>query len=300
MTKFYTTPEIDGVRSFVRKARQNGQVVGFVPTMGALHDGHVSLMKLAKKECDVVVASIFVNPTQFAPNEDLAKYPRPFDADLEACKNAGVGCVFHPNVETMYGKNSTTFVEVEKLTTVLEGAHRPAHFRGVTTVVAKLFNIVLPDKAFFGQKDYQQQLIIRRMCIDLDFPVEVVTCPTIRDPDGLAMSSRNRYLSEDERKTALSLSAQLQNVADQVLNGATDLSKLQESMRTSLDAEPAVELDYASIVDPETLVEIPTVQATQVALIAAKVGATRLIDNMVIHRPGTGQPKPSAGQGSSP
>ncbi|MCL4108189.1 UNVERIFIED_CONTAM: hypothetical protein GTU68_066112 [Idotea baltica] len=250
--------------------------------MGALHAGHVSLMKLAAQRCDIVVASIFVNPTQFAPDEDLAKYPRPLEADLSACRAAGVACVFHPDVPTMYPPDSVTFVEVEQLTNVLEGAHRPNHFRGVTTVVMKLLNIVQPDTVFFGQKDYQQQLIIRRMCIDLDVPTEIVTCPTIRDPDGLAMSSRNRYLSDKERATALSISAALRAVEQGVADGESDLFVLRTQMQKSLNAMDDVELDYATIVDPDSLLEIDSVQATQVALIAAKVGATRLIDNLII------------------
>lgn len=250
--------------------------------MGALHDGHVSLMKLAAQQCDVVVASIFVNPTQFAPDEDLAKYPRPFENDLAACQEAGVACVFHPDVPTMYPPQSVTYVEVEKLTNVLEGAHRPSHFRGVTTVVMKLLNIVQADKAFFGQKDYQQQLIIRRMCIDLDVPTQIVTCPTIRDPDGLAMSSRNRYLSTSERATALSISAALQAVEQGIADGQSDLSVLRAAMQKSLGQLDGVELDYATIVDPDSLLEIDSVQATQVVLIAARVGTTRLIDNVII------------------
>lgn len=275
-------PKIEQVRDFVRTAKRANQTVGFVPTMGALHDGHVSLMKQAAQQCDVVVASIFVNPTQFAPHEDLDKYPRPLDDDLKACREAGVTCVFHPDVPTMYPPASVTYVEVEKITSVLEGAHRPSHFRGVTTVVLKLLNIVQPDQAFFGQKDYQQQLVIRRMCLDLDVPTEIVTCPTIRDADGLAMSSRNRYLSSTERATALSISAALRAVEQGIASGETDLSKLRHAMQDSLQQLEAVDLDYATIVDPDTLTELKTAQSTQVALIAAQVGVTRLIDNMII------------------
>lgn len=285
MSDFTTSPLIPDVRRFVAESKRAGRSVGFVPTMGALHDGHVSLMRAAAEQCETVVASIFVNPTQFAPGEDFEKYPRTLDADFAACRSAGADYVFHPDVTTMYGDDAVTFVDVEKITSVFEGAHRPSHFRGVTTVVAKLFNIVQPDKAFFGQKDYQQQLIIRRMCQDLDMPVEVITCPTIREPDGLAMSSRNRYLSARERETALAISGELKRVADAVAAGTTDLVALESAMRDRLNENPGIKLDYAAIVHPDSLIELRTVQATQVALIAANVGATRLIDNMIIHAP---------------
>ena len=242
-------------------------------------------MQQAKRQCDVVVASIFVNPTQFAPDEDLEKYPRPLDDDLVACREAGVACVFTPDVPTMYPDDSVTVVDVRKLTRVFEGAHRPSHFQGVTTVVMKLLNIVMPDAAFFGQKDYQQQLVIRRMCIDLDVPVDIVTCPTIREDDGLAMSSRNRYLTPEQRKSALSLSAALRTVEQSIGSGESDMSKLRSEMQSTLQSTPGVDLDYATIVHPETLVEISDVQPVQVALIAARVGATRLIDNLVIESP---------------
>jgi pantoate--beta-alanine ligase len=282
---FLTTTDIKRVREFVRSAKLSQQSVGFIPTMGALHEGHVSLMRQAKQECDVVVASIFVNPTQFAPDEDLKKYPRPLDDDLIACREAGVTCVFHPDVPAMYPEDSVTVVEVRKLTCAFEGADRPTHFRGVTTVVMKLLHIVMPDRVFLGQKDYQQQLVIRRMCIDLDVPVEIVTCPTVREPDGLAMSSRNRYLNAGQRNTALSLSAALRTVEQAIGNGESDISRLRAEMQDTLRSTPGVDLDYATIVHPETLEEIESVQPSQVVLIAVRVGPTRLIDNIVIHSP---------------
>jgi pantoate--beta-alanine ligase len=200
---------VQSVRDAVSRAKQAGHRVGFVPTMGALHVGHVSLIERARAECGYVAVSIFVNPTQFGPNEDFNRYPRPRNADLAMCREAGADLVFYPTVETMYPVGHRTFVEVAGLSEILEGAIRPGHFRGVTTVVTKLFNIVQADRAYFGQKDYQQQSVIRVMARELDMPTEVVTCETIRDPDGLALSSRNAYLSESERKSGLALSRAL-------------------------------------------------------------------------------------------
>ena len=198
-----TTTEIETVREYVRQARTSGQRIGLVPTMGALHQGHLSLVEQARQQTDFVIVTIFVNPTQFAPEEDLEKYPRPLEEDLKACRNAKVDLVFHPEVETMYAENASTFVEVEGLSSIWEGAFRPTHFRGVTTVVAKLFQITLPDVAFFGRKDYQQLLVIKKMTRDLLMPIEIVGCETIRETDGLAMSSRNQYLNQEERQLAL-------------------------------------------------------------------------------------------------
>jgi pantoate--beta-alanine ligase len=197
--------QIADVRRAVGAQKLPGKTIGFVPTMGALHEGHLDLMRTARKACDFVVTSIFVNPTQFAPHEDLNRYPRPKERDLELCQSVGVDLVFYPTVDEMYPRGAVTTVMVEGLSSLLEGAIRPTHFRGVTTVVAKLFGIVTPDRAYFGQKDYQQQLIIRTMVRDLNMPLEIVTCPTTRDPDGMALSSRNAYLSPSERTAGLCL-----------------------------------------------------------------------------------------------
>jgi pantoate--beta-alanine ligase len=278
--------QIEEVRQKVAAARRQGARIGLVPTMGALHAGHVSLMQAARRECDYVVVSIFVNPTQFGPHEDLQKYPRPLAADLKACEAEDVDLVFHPQPETIYPDAFRTFVEVQGLSDVLEGKFRPGHFRGVATVVLKLFNIVAPDIAYFGQKDYQQQTLIRRMCRDLDLPVEIRVCPTIREADGLALSSRNVYLSPEERQAALSLSRCLRRADELLRRGAADLEAIRGEMRQVLTDTPGVVPDYATLVDPETLTEATAVQPRLVALVAARVGRTRLIDNLPIDRPG--------------
>lgn len=249
--------------------------------MGALHAGHVSLMEIAREKCDFVIGTIFVNPTQFGPNEDLDKYPRTLKDDLQKCENAGVDFVFHPNVEAMYPAGADTFVEVDQLSRVHEGEHRSGHFRGVTTIVLKLFNIVEPDVAFFGQKDYQQQLLIKQMCRDLDVPVEIHTCPIVREPDGLALSSRNRFLSDTERKTSLRLSACLKLGEEQLKGGATDVSAVLTRMTEYLDGDD-VSIDYVKICGADTLEELDKPIDRMVALVAAKVGTTRLIDNVII------------------
>lgn len=277
-----TSPDVAGTREAVAAARREGHRIGFVPTMGALHEGHLSLVDRARSECGFVVVSIFVNPTQFGPNEDLEKYPRPREEDLRACDRAGVDLVFEPTPDVLYPRGFDTFVEVDEVSRPWEGAHRPTHFRGVTTVVLKLFNVVAPDAAYFGLKDYQQQLLIRRMCIDLDVPVEVVPCPTMRDPDGLAMSSRNRYLSPADREAALALSRGLADVERRLVEGATDVAGVRRDFRAALETNPAIDVDYATVVHPETLVELDDPRDEMVALVAARVGATRLIDNRVI------------------
>jgi pantoate--beta-alanine ligase len=225
--------------------------------------------------------SIFVNPAQFAPHEDFAAYPRPLEDDLARCREAGAHLVFAPHAAALYPHGFETFVTVERLTQVLEGAHRPTHFRGVTTIVAKLFNILQPDVACFGQKDYQQQLLIRRMVRDLDMPIEIVTCPTIREPDGLALSSRNIYLSPAERKAALSLYASLQLAAERIKAGETDLNAVRAAMRDRLTSHACIQPDYATIADADTLEELDAPRPSMVALVAARVGKTRLIDNLV-------------------
>lgn len=276
------TGQTQEIHDLVRNAQKRGGRVGFVPTMGALHAGHLSLIAAARSECDFVVASIFVNPAQFGPREDFTKYPRPLDADLKLCTEAGVDAVFHPASETMYPQGYATYVEVTGLSEVLEGKHRPGHFRGVTTIVLKLFQIVPADFAYFGQKDYQQQTIIRRMCAELNLPIEIRVCPTLREADGLALSSRNVYLSPDERRSALALSRSLRLAEERVLAGETNLTSIRHEMLDLLAGTPHVCVDYATLIHPETLDEVERVLPRMVAIVAARVGATRLIDNLII------------------
>ena len=276
------TSDIGEVRRAVAAARSENRRIGCVPTMGALHAGHLSLMERARGEAEFVAVTIFVNPTQFGPQEDLSRYPRPLESDLKACRDAGVDVVFIPSAEEIYPNGFSTSVTVEGLSTVLEGASRPGHFRGVATVVLKLLNIVQPDVAFFGQKDFQQQAVIRRMARDLDLPVEIVVCPTIREPDGLALSSRNTYLSRDERRSALALQESLRLADERLRGGARDLPSICESMRAVMAAKPHVTPDYAVIVDPESLSLLTELQARMVVLVAARVGSTRLIDNTIV------------------
>jgi len=250
--------------------------------MGALHEGHLSLVRAAKTSCDAVVVSIFVNPTQFGPREDYGQYPRPFESDCEALRNEGVDIVFAPSTEEMYPQGETTWVTVEELCDRLDGRSRPGHFRGVTTVVAKLFHIVEPDAAFFGQKDAAQLANIRRMARDLNFPVEIVGCPIVREADGLAMSSRNAYLNPDERRRALVLNSSLRCVEREFGAGQRDARKLRDSGLTIMTREPEVRLDYFEIVDPETLDRIELIADKTLVAVAAYVGATRLIDNVVL------------------
>ena len=250
--------------------------------MGALHQGHISLVRAARVSCDVVAASIFVNPTQFGPNEDLAKYPRSFDRDREMLEREGVEFLFAPPVDEMYPGGSVTWVTVEELSEKLDGHSRPGHFRGVTTVVAKLFHVVEPDAAFFGQKDAAQVAIIRRMVCDLNLPVEIVVCPIVREPDGLALSSRNVYLDAAQRKSALVLSRALLKVSDEFARGHRDTVGLIEVGKQVFREEPAIRLDYFEIVDPQTLDAITRIDGPALVAVAAFVGTTRLIDNLVL------------------
>jgi pantoate--beta-alanine ligase len=269
-------------RSAVRAAKQQGKVVGFVPTMGALHAGHISLVKAAKSRCDFVAVSIFVNPTQFGPNEDLARYPRTLEADREKLQEEGVDLLFAPSVEEMYPAGAVSFVMVQGISDRLDGRSRPGHFHGVSTVVAKLFNIVEPNVAFFGQKDAAQAAIIKRMVRDLMFPVEIVVQPIVREADGLALSSRNVYLSPQERAQALVLSRSLGEVEARYRAGERNSAKLIEIGRKAFASEPTVRVDYIEVVDPETLEAVPSAEAGSLVAVAAFVGATRLIDNLVL------------------
>jgi pantoate--beta-alanine ligase len=273
------------IRQVVREARSRGLRVGFVPTMGALHDGHVRLIEGCRSLVDFVVVSIFVNPTQFGPNEDLARYPRPLANDLLRSSQAGADAVFVPGVETIYPAGSaSTFVEVPHLSDILEGASRPGHFRGVATVVLKLFEIVAPDVAVFGQKDYQQQVVIKRMVADLHLPVEIVTLSTVREPDGLAMSSRNVYLKPEERRAATVLFRGLSQAAELVAAGERDLKRVRHQLLETLGSERAGSVDYAVIADSGTLEPLDQLADGRraVAVVAVRFGTTRLIDNMVL------------------
>jgi len=282
LRSFVVTAHPEELRRHVRRARLAGQSIGCVPTMGALHAGHISLMDAARERCDFNVVTIFVNPTQFAPTEDLDRYPRPVDQDLKACREAGMDLVFMPRVPDMYPPGFCSWVTVEGLSETLEGAARPAHFRGVTTIVMKLFQLVLPDVSFFGAKDYQQQLLIRRMVLDLDVPVEIVTCPTVREPDGLAMSSRNIYLSREDRESALSLSQALRLAERRLQTGEHDVARIEQEMLDLLSSRPGVEPDYAVLADADSFERLKAPRPRMVALVAARVGATRLIDNLSI------------------
>lgn len=273
---------IEAMRAASRVARLGGLRIGFVPTMGALHEGHLSLVRAAKAQCDAVVVSIFVNPLQFGPNEDLAKYPRTFERDCELLKKEDVDFVFAPTAEEMYSEKSLTYVTVEGMSEKLCGRSRPGHFRGVTTVVAKLFHIVQPDLAFFGQKDAAQVAIIRRMVLDLNFPIAIVACPIVREPDGLAMSSRNAYLSPEQRKSALVLYRALQEIQRKFETGERDSSRLIAAGKAVIAQETGARLDYLEIVDPDTLDPEAQVSKTALVAIAAYVGNTRLIDNILL------------------
>ncbi len=273
--------QADEMQAWALARRQEGLRIGLVPTMGYLHEGHLSLIAEARKHVDLVVVSLFVNPAQFGPGEDFEKYPRDEARDLDLCERAGAAAVFVPPVATMYAPDASVFVTEERLSTGLCGARRPGHFRGVCTVVAKLFNLMLPHLAVFGQKDYQQAAVIRRMVRDLNFPIEIVVAPIIREPDGLAMSSRNVYLSPDERQRALGLSRALQGAADCVGDGGADAAEVRARMEEVLN-EHALRIDYAEIVDAESLEPVSDVRHGDVALVAAYCGRTRLIDNRVL------------------
>ena len=256
--------------------------VGFVPTMGYLHEGHVSLARRAREECDHVVVSIFINPTQFGPSEDLSKYPRNLESDLRLLEAAGVTLVWTPTPEVMYPPGFATWGEVEGLTEPLEGASRPGHFRGVTTVVSKLFNAVQPTKAYFGQKDAQQAAVICKMTRDLDFPVEIVVCPTVREEDGLAMSSRNSYLSPEERGAATVLFRSLSAARSAYERGERNAESLRGIMSEVIDSEPLAKMQYVSVADYDTLEELETVTGKTLLSMAVFMGKTRLIDNFVL------------------
>lgn len=277
-----TAKTVDEVREHVREWRRQGLTVGLVPTMGYLHEGHRSLIVRAVAENDRVVVSDFVNPTQFGPTEDLASYPRDFDRDCRLCEEAGASLVFHPEPSDMYAPDACTFVDMTALTHELCGLTRPIHFRGVMTVCSKLFNIVQPDRVYYGQKDAQQLSVIRRMVRDLNFPITVVGCPIIREDDGLAKSSRNTYLSPEERTAALCLSRAIFKGQDMVRAGERQAAPVLAAMRATIEAEPLARIDYVKMVDFEDIVQVERIEDRPVlCAIAVYVGKTRLIDNFV-------------------
>jgi len=278
--KIIESPE--EMQRFSRGARRSGKRLGFVPTMGALHEGHLSLVRMARRQSDCVAASIFVNPRQFGPNEDLAKYPRTFERDCQLLEAEKVDVLFAPKVEAMYPPAATTIVEVQELSERLDGRSRPGHFRGVTTVVSKLFNIVQPDLAFFGQKDAAQVAIIRRMVRDLNFDLQIVVGAIVRESDGLAMSSRNAYLDPQQRKQALVLNRALMRVHFMVDKGERDAQKLIEAAKQVIAEERGAKLDYLEIVDPDTLEPVVDLSKRALVAVAAWIGTTRLIDNLLL------------------
>ena len=276
---------IEEVRAQVRAWKQEGLTVGLVPTMGYLHEGHASLVDKAVSQCDRVVASDFVNPTQFGPNEDLEAYPRDFDRDCALLEAHGFHMVFYPEVSEMYAPDAATYVEIlSDMPKQLCGQTRPIHFRGVCTVVSKLFNIVTPDKAFFGQKDAQQLAIIRRMVRDLSYGIEIVGCPIVREPDGLAKSSRNTYLNPQERQAALVLSQAVRLGQAMVEEGETDARRIVDAMTAHIQAEPLARIDYVSAVDGVTMLPVETIQGSVLVAMAVYIGKTRLIDNFIVEK----------------
>ena len=270
------------MKAACREATLAGKSLGLVPTMGALHEGHMSLVGAAKAQCDVTSVSIFVNPLQFGPNEDFEKYPRTFERDSTMLREAGVDLLFLPAVAEMYPAGARTYVDVEDLSSKLDGGSRPGHFRGVATVVCKLFEVVRPDRAFFGQKDAAQVALLRKMARDLNMDVEIVVCPIVREGDGLAMSSRNAYLNAEQRRQALVLSRSLQHVKAALESGETTAAKLIEVGISEIANEPGAKLDYFAIVDADTLEPVETVSRGTLVAVAAWVGSTRLIDNMLL------------------
>jgi pantoate--beta-alanine ligase len=276
-----TAKTISEVRRGVNHARRRGENIGFVPTMGALHEGHLSLVRAAKHQCRCVVVSIFVNPAQFGPNEDFRKYPRTLEKDAELITREGADILFTPSAEEMYDPSPAVWVDVEGLSERNEGRMRPGHFRGVATVVAKLFNIVQPDAAFFGQKDAAQLAVIRQMVRELRYPIDILGIPIVRESDGLAMSSRNVYLSPDERKQATVLSRALRAGDDAFQQGTTDANSVVALVRQQLNTEP-IHVDYVEILDPNTLLPVNEIKEPALLAVAARVGTTRLLDNIVL------------------
>ena len=276
--------EIDKVRNQVKEWKKSGLTIGFVPTMGYLHEGHKSLIDAARKENDRVAVSIFVNPMQFGPKEDLASYPRDLEKDAALCEAAGVDLIFHPQPEEMYAPDFASYVDMDGLTAQLCGKSRPGHFRGVQTVVLKLFHIVAPDRAYFGQKDAQQLAVIKRMVRDLNVDIEIIGCPIVREEDGLAKSSRNTYLNEAERKAALVLSRSLKAGRELLESGETKAAAIRQAVIQEIEKEPLAKIDYVEIVDFDTITPVDEVNGSILAAIAVYIGKTRLIDNFIVEK----------------
>lgn len=270
------------MRDFVKQANKQGKTIALVPTMGSLHEGHLTLMRKAKEACDIVVASIFVNPTQFGPNEDFDKYPRDLTGDSQAAASAGVEVIFHPTAREMYPAGYASFVEIEGITEKLCGLSRPGHFRGVATVVNKLFNIIQPDKAFFGQKDAQQVLVLQRMAADFNINVSIEVVPIVREADGLAMSSRNAFLSVEERQAALVLSRSLKLAEKLVAQGERNIETIRSKVMEEIGTEKLAECDYAEIFNYPALEEISALRDKALLALAVRIGSTRLIDNTIL------------------
>lgn len=275
--------KISEVRQQVKDWKRNGLTVGLVPTMGYLHEGHASLIKASVEHCDKTVVSVFLNPTQFAPNEDLESYPRDFDNDKKLCEEMGADLVFHPEVSEMYDEDSSTFVEIlSDMPKQLCGKTRPIHFRGVCTVVSKLFNIVTPDKAFFGEKDAQQLAIIRKMVKDMSYGIEIIGCPIVRESDGLAKSSRNTYLNDEERKAALCLSKAVNLGKELIANGEKNAETVISKMKELINSEPLAKIDYVEAVDGVTMNPVKEIKENTLVAMAVYIGKTRLIDNFSV------------------
>lgn len=276
------TRTVAGCRAEVTRARNGGRRIGFVPTMGALHEGHLSLIDRAREWSDWVVISTFVNPLQFGPEEDFERYPRDPEGDARLAAGRGADLVFEPSLEEMLPRPLATTVTMEGPTDAFEGEARPGHFDGVLTIVTKLFHVVQPDVAVFGQKDAQQAAAVKRLVLDLDFPVEIVVAPTVRDPDGLALSSRNAYLSDEERRSAGSLSRSLDTARALVAGGERDVVRVERAMRDLLDRAPGVEVEYVAVVHPDRFTRVERIEGPSLAAVAARVGRTRLIDNAIL------------------
>jgi len=285
---------VEEVRGVLRRSRLEGRTVGLVPTMGALHAGHLSLVKASRQRCDLTVVSVFVNPTQFGEGEDFDSYPRDLESDAGLLEDAGVDVLFAPTVPVMYPIGATTRVDPGPIADMWCGASRPGHFIGVATVVTKLLSIVRPDVAFFGEKDFQQMRVIERVVRDLDIDTRIASCPIVREPDGLALSSRNRYLTPEDRAHALVLSRSLARAAAAAAAGETDAAALETALAAAVSAEPGVTLDYAAIVDAQTLERVTVLTREGRALVAARVGTARLIDNVAIRVPGVATAHPGA------
>lgn len=278
-----TIEKINEIRNILDLERKANRSIALVPTMGFLHAGHLSLIKEARKSNDIVVVSIFVNPTQFGPNEDLETYPRDINRDQNLCKKEGVDYIFNPSVKEMYGEDYATYVITESdITNKLCGASREGHFKGVMSVVTKLFNIIGPDQAYFGRKDYQQVAVIKKMVRDLNIPVEIIDCPIVRESDGLAMSSRNTYLSPKERKDALVLSRSLKEAKESILKGEKNKKVIREEILDKINEIPYSEIDYVEILDATTLEDVETIDRDVVIALAVKIGKPRLIDNIIV------------------